>query len=268
MAEERNFHQYDGQDWVEDLPAIEPRHSITLVYLDGSIYAIGGEEDDQETPLTSVECFNIAKQEWEDKAPMPEEFGRGFRISSAITYHGKILVYVVSREGDRFRYSNSGKQVVLVYDPFADVWQTTLTEDHEGYGDTPDPILFLHNDVCYKVSSMVPKQSTLYDENKDVQCRPTVNVLEIGEDVATVSVGEDVNQDLIPLNKVGAFRVQNEVFVNVKGFVYKTDIKIRNGQKGNVNLSKWKNMGELKNRQSNIVNFTFDLKELAYQYDD
>ena len=253
-AEEHNFQQYTGKEWVDDLPSIPGRYNLSPVYLDGSIYVIGGENYDSSRMLTSVQCYNIAKREWKDVAPLPDEFTNS-RVTSALAYQGNILTYIVG----------SGKQLVLVYDPSEDVWQTKLTEDYGGMK-TPDPILFLHNDVCYRVFSTIPYQS-LYDF-KDVRCRPTVNILEIGEDFETVSVGKEISQDLIPVNKVGAFRIESEVFLNVKGFMYKTDIKIRDGRKGNVNLSKWKNVGELKNRQSNIVNFTFDVKKLTNQYED
>ena len=255
-VEDHNFHQYDGKAWVSSLPFLEgARHSLSPVYMDGSIYAIGG-EDDRERLVTEVECYNIAKREWEEMAPLPDE---GSRVTSAMAYQGKILVYVVG----------SDKQVVLVYDPSEDIWQTKLTEEIAGMSKKskkPDPILFLHNNVCYRVSSTIPYQSL--KDFKDVKCRPTVNALEIGEGVETIAVGEEINQDLIPVNKVGAFRIGSEVFLNVKGFIHKTDITIRDGRKGNVNLSKWKNVGELKNRQSNIVNYTFDVKKLAYQYQD
>ena len=93
----------------------------------------------------------MAKWEWEEMAPLPDKF-RHERVPLAMAYQGKILVYVVG----------SGKQVVLVYDPSRDVWQTKLTEEVAGMSKkskTPDPILFLHNDFCYGVSLTIPYQS-------------------------------------------------------------------------------------------------------------
>ena len=97
---------------------------------------------------------------------------------------------------------------------------------------------------------------------------PVVHVLELQSlrNGITVSVGEEINQDWIPTNRIGAFRIQDDVFVNATGFVKMTDIKIEADRNSDVDLRAWESFALKWNEyisadlleNSNIIYFTFD----------
>ena len=158
----------------------------------------------------------------------------------------------------------------MEYNPSNNMWTTKLEEVWETSSaqyqwDKVDgevnrilmPVLFQHGDCIYRVR---------YDESD----KPVVNKLQFQslENDVTITVVEEVSQESIPRypslgTELGAFCVQDEVFLNVKGFVQETDLKI--GQdKSEVNLDQWRGYRwSNESRYSNIVVLTFDKKKLG-----
>ena len=77
-----------------------------------------------------------------------------------------------------------------------------------------------------------------------------------------ISVG--LKQDLVPTTSVGAFRIHEEVFVNINGFIQLTNLKITPNQTEDVCSNSLEQFeidtpsGSEDFNYSNIVNFTFE----------
>ena len=239
------------KSWYYLTPMSTERHSFPMVYLDGCVYAIGG-LDEWSKQVRGVERYNLVKQDWEKVAQLPEYFD----LFSAVVYKGKILAYGATGFDD-------WKSTILVYDPSKDIWETKLS--HECFGHFPASdiaatnILFVYKGVCYKIDYFPQDFKT---ESSIDMPLPTVYALKIGEDVSTITADAEMNQYNLPMNRVGAFQIRDEVFVNMNGFVYKTDIKVTPEQMEEwyeVDLDKWENLIALEDTGM-IVNFTFDRK--------
>ena len=255
-----NFLAYDMElnKW-NDLPSLKkPRKSILLVHSGGFLYAIGG-QNEKDTQMNDVERFDFTKNEWQTMASLPDKF----RWVSAVDYKGIIVVYGVS-----VQHYREHENRMLVFNPYKNVWQAKLSEiceDESAYFENlnRDPVLVVHNGHCYRV---------LYDNSRNTKVdsdlfvswyehrQPRVNLLAVH--ILKLSVGQEIKQDLIPLNKSGAFCIHDDVFINSRGSVLKTDVKLSTDKKKSAkDLSKWKSYQFHEDlRRSNCTWLTVDWK--------
>ena len=241
---------------------------ILVVHVNNRIYAFGGVDVDRcrqyeargydvwgSTPYTA-EYYDMDTEEW---FPLPSLPGRRDWIS-AVVYKGKILLYGLNLNNLNWTTEN---HVILVCNPNTDeadenIIQTELKSKIIGV-DGRNPKLFVHEGVCYRI---------LYERVKgksDVE-KPIVNkmVLELQGDSVQLSVGEEVNQDMIPGNQMGAFRIQDQVFVTFSSYIHKTGEKINADGSLDIDFKKWPDLravGPVK--YTNIVSYTFDKKKLG-----
>ena len=233
-----------------------------FVYLNNCIYAFGGVDIDKcrkyeaqgysvwDSLPRTAEYYNMDREEW---FPLPSLPGCRDWVS-AVAYKGKILVYGLNLNNLNLTTEN---HVILVCDPSAgeDMIQTELKSKITGVK-IRYPVLFVHEEVCYRILyKRVNGQS--YDE------QPLVNkmVLESQGDCAQLSVGEEVNQGMIPGNQNGAFCIQDQVFVNFNGFIHEIGWKINADESLDIELKKW-SAGEFI-KHTNVVSYTFDKKKLG-----
>ena len=257
--------KYDFEQnlWTE-LPSMtvprEVSRSFPLVHLDGFIYVIGGYDEYFEF-LQDGERFDLARQEWQELPSFPEGFQ--FEELSTMSFNGKILVYggVVedSEAVDILSY------VLLVYDPNTNIWHTALTEDRVSNVTLEGPVIFVYKETLYRV--MYKRHSDDSVELEDILLEPTVHMLKMQSlrNTVRVSVMEEISQEHVPVNTAGAFRIQDDVFVNLEGFIHKTNIKINQDQMADVDLRMWRKTKSMESyfEHSNVTNFTFDLKKFT-----
>ena len=215
----------EQNEWSSLPPLKKARCDFPLVHMDGFLYAIGG-RNKENNYIREVERFDVAKQEWDNVAELPAFFS----CVSATVYEGKILAYCVSSMNDSYSSAPFYTHVLLVYDPCTNTWQEKFSEDHRSKERVhiKPPIIFNHKGQFYRV--MFAFENEDYGEFKDTL--QTVHTLKIEGNVDTVTIEDEVNQDLIPANEEGAFRIQNEVFVNMNGLEYKTHLTDRSSAKG------------------------------------
>ena len=259
------MYNVDQNEW-NLLPTMKIcRHNCLLVHLDGFIYAIGGKVCSTNATSNAVECYDISKKEWTTVASVPDTLS----YLSTCVYQGKILLYSQSKwqnTSQPYVVKFYCKYVIMEYNPSNNMWTTKLEEVHEirfnqyhwnkvdeGVDRISIPVLFQHGDFIYRVR---------YNECD----KPVVNKLKFQslENDVTITLGDDINQESIPkYPRLGAFCVQDEVFLNVKGFIQETGLKI--GQdKSQVNLNQWKGFRcRDESLCSNIVVLTFDKKKLG-----
>ena len=258
----RNFLRYNAvnNEWTHLTPMAKARQEPILVHLDGFIYAIAGKDSNGYQIRGDVERYDITKDCWTTLASLSDSYM--YIWKSAVACQGKILVNGMSKRPFE-KGNNSYRHVVQVYDPSCNTWQVLLSEEL-GMTPSPGPVLFQHQDNMYRV----------YFHNKELPLKasavlpwlqhsdPVVNLLKIQKNVGKISVGKEIQQDLVPSNDVGAFRINDEVFIRMKSFIHKTSLKIAANQTVNVNVDAYQNE-DVPGLFGSITNFTFDKKRLG-----
>ena len=167
------------------------------------------------------------------------------------TYMGRILVYGPYEEG--------GKCNLQVYDPVKDMWteamRDTLGLFYAHFEIYLPPIIMQHNGSCYRVAfnkyynivNRKPSEVAIVHELKT----------QLVDGVLSVELGEELDQSLVPISTLGAFQIDDDLFVCGRGgFVYKSGLKAWEGEWKDSDLEmyeKWR-----QEEDSNIVMFTFD----------
>ena len=239
--------QYNAkQNTWKQLPPMNESHGsdFNVVHLDGYIYIIG---DSMYSGL--AERFNIAEREWEMLSNLPYLY----EWTSAMAYKGKILVY-----GTR----SSSHHEIHQYDPSTDTWQIVLSHSipRNVIQHYPSPVLFEYQDKVYRVLFQGIEQCPNYHT-------PIVNELNIHSSSGRISVGEEVNQDVVAGNNLHAFCIQDEIFINARGFIQRTDLIMSDGEVDDPIAERiWT---EFRLHLSiidacNAVCFTFDKKKLGW----
>ena len=253
------------QDEWSHLPPMRIACKPLLVYLNKCIYAICAETDSGLT--RDVECFEIAASKWKNVDSLPY---LTFTCTSAVVCQGSILVYGQHLPDHSGPSTKQSRGEILVYNPSSDKWVSRFTEVDEIVPGKPKPVLVVHKDQCYRVAFHVTPPN-LTDKNA---CRklyrdfiPVVNLLELqserNNEVTSVNLGEALKQDFIPPNRLGAFRIEEDVYVTTSnGAVCQIDIKILQDQDGDIDLSGYQKIcfDCLPSECSNFVTFTCDLK--------
>ena len=279
QSNQEHFQYYSASRnvWKALSPMEKGRYNCLLVALDGFIYAIGGSSGHGDAK-SYVERYSIADRRWEILPSLPEDH----RWVSSVVFHGRILVLgrlCTGRSENMHNPEVIRKYILQVFNPDSKTWRMGLEEQYTvnrsvsmiGWNRrcVRKPLLFVHSDVCYRVLYLIPTE--LPDEeirwDWKTQGKPSVQALEWSSDDngnVTISYGEEIQQDLIGVNDLGAFRIDNEVFVNEKGFIYCTGIEIKPGQVEEVSLNGWKYFDPKLQRHSNAVFFDFDKKKIAH----
>ena len=104
-----------SKKWQEGAPMPSPRAALTAAFIDGILYAVGGDHDWESWPTNLA--FDPSTNKWDEKAPMPTP--RHHLASSVVD--GKL--YVI---GGRYtnRTSNYNLDVNEVYNPKSDSWNS------------------------------------------------------------------------------------------------------------------------------------------------
>ncbi|XP_072027785.1 kelch-like protein 28 [Amphiura filiformis] len=236
--------------WNQLKPMNTPRRGFSIVHLDGFLYVIGGGNNECYNGLRDVERYDIGKKQWQPVASIPVSVRY---VSSVLAYKGKLLACC---EGDG--------SSILMYNPATNAWQVALEEPKADRSFARPPSLFIHKDLCYRVTYKLSGVSVVDFLLSDVfPSVPVVNKLEVNiqNDKANIVVGEEVKQDHIPPTRVGAFRMEDQVFINLYGFVRDTGVRISPDQSSDVNLSRFASF-VTEEEDSNMVYFTFNPKKL------
>lgn len=111
--------RYDPRfdSWFELTSMTEARKDFVVVALDGKLYAVGGQ--DENMVMCTVECFTIAKNDWEMRASISNScYGHAGAVCM-----GKIYI----SGGQRFSGCSSS---VVCYTPEADIWEDRSSMMH------------------------------------------------------------------------------------------------------------------------------------------
>ena len=167
---------------------------------------------------------------------------------------GKILVYGI-REEDRICR-------LQVYDPKSNFWTEVLSEedpqiDHMTLKMLKPlfPMVVEHNGSCYRVMFKIKFKA----EGMKIEY-PIVHRLKVDKEFTSVEVGEEEIQQMIPVNLIGAFQMEDDLFVCCgRGSVMKTGIKaFEDTCKNKVDLGRWGDFLMCRQIASNSVLLKFD----------
>ena len=126
----------------------------------------------------------------------------------------------------------------------------------------PKNALVVDGNECFRVVYTAVKiRGTL---PKEYWVQPVVHQLKLNlrGKSPSAKIGEQQDQKLIPIVGDGAFQLRNKVYVNMKGCVHDTGIKITPGQKKKVDTGVWKKLqdqGEVF-EDLTVASFSFDKK--------
>ena len=248
---EKGFFQYDAKQnrWkqLQSTIGIHEIKETQIVYLDGYIYVISNQY---------VERYNLAEQQWE---ALPSLLSSGYGWTSAVAYEGNVLVYGI---GNARRVTHEIHQ----YNLSTNSWQIVLSQLVSSNVLThPRPVLFEYQDQVYRIMYMKNESNFLFDNDIPVVDKLSIQSFHIdGEIFAEL---ESVNQDLVAGSKIDrAFCIQDQVFVESKGFVLLTGLKMNHGVVDNPALERiWDAFGGhvFFDDTNNIVCFTLDKKKLG-----
>ncbi|XP_072028181.1 kelch-like protein 15 [Amphiura filiformis] len=234
--------------WNRLKPMNTPRRGFSIVHLDGFLYVIGGGNNECYNGLRDVERYDISKNEWQPVASIPVSVEY---VSSVLAYEGRLLACC---EGEVL-------SSILMYNPVTNTWQVALEEPMAQRNAARPPALIIHKDLCYRVTYRLAGMLATELFFIGLKTVPFVNELSIQSDTASIVVGEEVKQDHIPPNLVGAFRMEDQVLINHYGFVYDTGVRISPDQSSDVNLNRFTSF-MTEEEYSNMVYFTFDPKQV------
>ena len=213
VAEGCSFRWYDMNSiwWKSLAPMHHKRHNFALVYLDGFVYAIGGEWYKQlygrfaHGVYANVERYSIAHDKWEVLPPMPH----ACMSPSTAALSGKIYVY------GRKEYS-ADEYILQVFTPSTSAdgtWNVILQEKFDRLIDVYKPVLTQQNGKVYRVA---------YFRNMNMQYSCRVNQL----DVETLRFGSNEDQcldrrvrDFTNQHPI-TFCIDGRLYANVKGYIY------------------------------------------------
>ena len=216
LSELKNVFRFNAEKnkWVK-LPSMIKPHDMEsghVLYHNGFIYVLGGAH--YRDNLNDVERFCIAEQKWERLAALPSllYFGPG------IVYQDRILVYGAAEE-----VTEGYNHKLVEYNSDSDTWETLLAEEFNCYYDddisewTFCPVLCQHNGQFYRVlytpkENFNPLKRQLHQVmgmriwNHNLLTKPKVNklIFETTDRGITASIGEEICQDFITENALGA----------------------------------------------------------------
>ena len=226
------FHRYNPAtlEWKK-LPGMTvARERCHLVHMSGYIYALGGVNHFSHNFLNCVERFDLNGNVWESVAPLPTKFCH----ISAVVYQGQLLIYGAPE------YKASPGRVrhtLLTYHVSMNRWEVLMTGLHYLSIGWPRSALLVEDGICYRI---------VYEAYMMKNPIPQVHQLQFqekGSHLQKVMVGDAHRQNFIPKlnNKVGAFRIKENIFVNITlgnaaSYCHKTGIRIEDDQKTDVDI--------------------------------
>ena len=224
-------------------------YQFSMVELDGYIYTLAGAIEDRGTDdklNKNVARYSIARETWDEVAPMVEGVEASFEENkipnTAIVFDGKILV---SSTVDTPENPTDDVLIVEMYDPVTNIWCVVLKDKCRKRSQA---VLTVQNNVCYLL--MLPYKRheiilpNVYTLNRDFDAKPP-----------KASLGEGVIQNVtLTNNTIGAFCINDDIFVNVWGCVYELKTE---GQK-EVDVSKWSDIIPDPKLPFTAVMYTFD----------
>ena len=244
-----SFSRYDMEigawDELKQIPMIT--YIVSLVELNGYIYAIG--EMNTDFPMKrEVARYNIASNEWEEVSAKQVGITADDPSNLAVVFDGKIMVPHIK---ECFTGDSNVDLIVEMYDPTSNVWHVILKDK---YPRDTRAVLTVQKNVSYLL--MQPEYVYLTCLETGEICSPKVHKFNCDFDAnpPKASLGEEVIQSVtLTNNSIGAFCINDDVFVNVWGCVYKLKTE---GQK-EVDVSRWSNI--MKSTHLNTkTHFTFD----------
>ena len=242
---ESGFARYNTQtnQWDKLAPVSVENTPVSMVELNGYIYIMSGvthENPPEGIPVDAsnefVDRYNITTDTWETLCPL-SVIGRGFNVTS-VAHEGKILRASVEPNENYTHFF----LIIQVYDPVSNTWYLAHRETiRTGYSLT----LTVQRSTCYLVLHDGPhgrlnmRTHQVYKLSCDFESDPP-----------SVGVEKKIRQTFAITKYEGAFGIDDDVFVNFEGCVYKPNPE-NVGDLGSLTL---KNVAI----NSNCVYFTFD----------
>ncbi|XP_072036197.1 uncharacterized protein [Amphiura filiformis] len=218
------------------------RRKCGLAYLKPHLYVIGGLNN--KGVIDNVERFVIADYRWEVMPPLPQKC----HYMSVVVWQSMLIVYGCHVK-PRVWEKDDEMYTIQVFDTKMKKWfGAGFTEAHCSWTEVK-PAIMEHEGRYYRVIFQKASQSSAGKNNgsgdnkikvpgNDTLVQELIQEIDEGRFVA--KMGKAIDQSGIPPNKVGAFRIADDVFVNASGYIHKTGLKVNSFPDGKVDLGPWK----------------------------
>ncbi|XP_072036209.1 uncharacterized protein [Amphiura filiformis] len=245
-----------GWRWAPKM--LVARRKFAMAYLKPHLYVIGGMR--HKKVIDNVERFDIADYKWEVMPPMP----RQCQNLSVVVCQSMLLVYGSYQKAPVLPLGNE-TYTIQVFDTKMKKWfGAGFTEELNCSGTHMKPAIMEHEGrYLYRVIFGKASQSSADGETAENSAAESSDdgkngsgdnkskvpdngtlVQELIQDVQdgrfVAKMEEAIEQSDIPPNKVGAFRIGDDVFINASGYIHKTGLKVSSFADGNVDLGPWK----------------------------
>ena len=249
-TDKTNFMKYydaEQNKWIVCTPMNTTRSKFGFIHLNGYLYAVGGEhgEGDYNRALDSFERYSVSRGKWQKLPCLPhilEKTTYGFKtsITPSVAIHKHFILVAGYSSQQRCNQIGSiidSKQYrVMVFDTVKNTWHT-LNSTHFGTGRE------LHVHVANNTVYLITFHTTKSRLSKSNQWETCPRVYPCKYDVysnpskPTFSIEEHVSQKCVPESKMRVFRIGSEIYIILRGYVYKTSVTIAKGQVYDADLS-------------------------------
>ncbi len=222
------------------------RSKFAMVYMDGFIYAVGGQNQGKKW-MCAVERFDMHQNKWQIARSLDEVI----KQPSAVPYNSKLLVVGLD--------FNSALHVLLFH-PKHNIWTK-----HCGtyYPQCSLALPVVHSGTCYQVAfrSVQSKQDSTTEWAYSPEVLPYVCNFDMSPKDARIDISdaEEAAQDqsFISESNLPTFRIDDKVLVAVNGHIERTGIVVDEGQVYDVDMGMWNRLGHIIEGAA-ITCFTFD----------
>ena len=227
------FFQYDAaaNRWLR-LPTMKvARSRFAMVYMDGYIYAIGGQNQNKKW-MCAVERFDMIQSKWQIVASLDFPI----KQPAAVAYNGKLVVLGIDYDSTLH---------VLLFHPNQNQW---TIHGSSYYPQCSVVLPMIHSNTCYQVgfrsvqSKVDPTKEWKFSPevipyvcNFDTNTKPDDASVEISE----VDGAGQEDQKFIPESHIPTFRIEDKVFVMANGHIESTGILITADQVYDVDVDAW-----------------------------
>ncbi|XP_077987237.1 kelch-like protein 26 [Glandiceps talaboti] len=205
--------------WDNLSPMKSCRFAFSLCIFDSYMYAVGGYSDSGYLSHNNVERYSFTTGHWQFIAPLDQP---RFHVA-VVPYKG--YLYAIGGQKDKF----TALRIVQRFDPVKNEWEKL---NHSIYAHTQACAMVV-NDRLYICGGKTNGE----ERSCDLMNSRSVEMYDDTSDTWT-----EIPQGLVPPGNIPTVVINNEVYIVLNGFAYKTDIRTTDDQVYCIDLDDWMNI--------------------------
>ena len=250
--------------WIKCPHKNTARCNFGFLYCNGYLYAVGGQRREANTNQLRLEDaferYDISNGKWQKLPRLPCRLNN---IPSVAVFSGCIVVGGYSSQNEFGHETGSALHPIMLFNTTTNIWHTL----HAGYlGSIHELHVYVKSESMYlitfqKVASKHGTSSpqwltkpTVYRCECDIKSNPSSPTFSIG-------YNKPVPQSCVPETNMRVFRLGREVYIILRGHVYKTKVTIADDQVYDADLSSYSAISQIDSDQYAVVTY-FNLNKM------